>query len=210
MRIIHETPGGGGAILRMQLQVSENLHRVLFQPGEWNSMVRTALYAGGMKWIDDYLPLRFTNYARTELGYSAKVTKGGAYTTKASNRNIPLVQNGDLRNTALSQSWAEAKATSSNARVTMHIATGMTQPSKKGASTPYGNQPLVYRTLTTITEREIGVIAATMEATLTALVAGSEGTISRKGTIRRSLTPTQHSTLVPTKRTPTHATKRAA
>lgn len=213
MRILSKTGAGTNDALTMTVSVSEDLYRVFFKTGEWNAIVRMALFAGGSYWVEKYLPLRFTNYAKYALGYAHKITKRGAYSAARIAGKLPLVENGDLQNTALSESWVEASANSSNAYAVMHIATGMTTPapsSKNGASMPYGNQPLVYRTLTTITEPEIVAIAKRAEETIIAMVEGSTGSISRKGTVRRALTPTQRASIPQTRRNPhTPSTQRA-
>lgn len=213
MRILSKTGEGTSDNLRMSLSVSEDLFRVFFKTGEWNAIVRAALAAGGTYWIEKYLPLRFTNYAKAELGYAAKTARRATspYSAKNARYKMPLVLDGNLQNTALTQSYADAKATSSNAYVTLHIATGMTQPTAKGASMPYAAQPLVNRTLSTITEREIAAIAKQAEETILTLVNGSTGTISRKKTERRALTPTQRTSIgmkQPTKRTSNARTSR--
>lgn len=215
MRILSKTGSGTNDPLTMSVSVSEDLYRVFFKTGEWNAIIRAALLAGGTFWITDYLPLRFTNYAKSELGYRSKVSKyrNSPYSAKNARFKLPLVDNGDLENTALSESHATASATSSNAFVVLHIATGMTRPTDKGASMPYAAQPLVNRTLSTITEREIAAIAKQAEETILALVNGSTGSISRKGTERRALTPTQRTSIgmkQPTQRTSHAKTTRAA
>ena len=196
---------GGNALapLQMGLQVSEQFARIFYSPADWNAIVRSGLEAGGQKWVAEYLPLRFQSYARVALGYRDKPHRGRT-------GHLPLVVSGNLRETALSKSWAEATATSSNVRLVLHIVTGMTPPNSKGVSIPYGNQPLVYRTLTSITEREVGAIALAMETRILGLIEGSDVSVSRKGTVRGSLTPTQRSSLGATKRPALTPTQRVA
>lgn len=195
-----ETPSDPAAPLRMRLEATDQFAKLFWKDSsaEWNSMIRAGLKAGGEAWIAEYLPLRFTGYARSELGYNGKKTK-----------KLPLVKTGNLHDTALSQSWAEAAATSSNASVVLHIATGTAPPNKNGSTAGYNQQPLVYRTLTTITEREIEFIALKMQATIIGLIEGAESSVSRKGTVRGRLTATQRQSIAPTSR-PSSPTKRIA
>jgi hypothetical protein len=50
--------------------------KTVFSRSHWNAIVRDALREGGAHWINVYLPRRFTDYAETALGYSAKKMQG--------------------------------------------------------------------------------------------------------------------------------------
>lgn len=204
MRIIHSTPTDGFSNLRMTLQVSEQANRLFFKQGEWNAITRTALYQGALHWLDTYLPLRFTDYARSNLGYRSRSKK------TARRGKSPLVKTGQLQDVALRDSWAEARATAGNAYTIVHIATGMTIPDSKHPAVPYGVNPLVYQTLTTITTGEVEAVALTMEAVIKDFVAGASTTVTRKKTVRKTLTDTQRTTLAPTRRASPHQTSRKA
>jgi hypothetical protein len=200
LTVINETPDDPLALYRMRLEVTEQFAKVFFKPAEWNSIVRAGLYEGAMYWIDEYLPLRFTGYARSDLKY------------RGSKKGTPLVRSGRLQESALSESWAEARSTSSNATATLHIATG-TMLNSKGASTgySYAGNPVVYEVLTSITDREIRAIALKMESTILGLIEGSSVTVTRKSTVRGSLTPTQKSGIAHTaKRSAVTHTQRAS
>lgn len=188
------------APLRMRLEATEQFAKLFWKDSaaEWNAIIRAGLRAGGEAWIAEYLPLRFTGYARSDLGYNGK-----------KKNKLPLIKTGNLHENALSQSWAEAEANAGMARVTLHIATGTAPPNKNGSTAGYNQQPLVYRTLTTITEREVEFIALKMQATIIGLIEGSEVSVSRKGTVRGKLTATQRTAIQATSR-PTFPTKRAA
>lgn len=186
---------------RARMVVTEQFARVFFSARGWNDIKRAGLYAGGIKWIDEYLPLRFTFYASAVLGYHS----GGR-------GNLPLVDRGRLRADALSHSWAEARVTSKTAILTLHISTP-TMLDHMGVSTGlgYAANPVVYDVLRQITTREVGMIAETCEDTMLALIEGASPTVTRKGTLKGALSKTQRESIHHTKRPQGPAqTRRAA
>ena len=199
MTIVHDTAQSGPmAQFRARIEVTEQFAKVFFKQRAWNDIVRAGLFAGGERFRIDYLPLRFTMYAHGVLGY-----RGHGFP--------PLVESGRLRADALANSWVEARVTSTMASLTIHISTP-TMLDHQGNSTGlgYSANPMVYQVLSTITAREIGYIAETAEATMLSLIEGANPSVTRKGTVRGTLTKTQRESIAHTKRKPLVATSRAA
>lgn len=182
---------------RAQIKVTEQFAKAFFGKRTWNDILRAGLHAGGQKWIAEYLPLRFTSYAMGVLGYHARRGTG----------HDPLVHTGRLRADALANSSPEARVTSGNATLILHISTP-TMLDHKGNSTGYGYSasPIVYDVLKQITDREVDVIAAECQRTMLGLIEGATPSVSRKGTVKGALTQTQRLSINHTKR-PQGATK---
>ncbi len=60
------------ASLSSRLEISEALHRLTFSDSDWNRIVRAGLHSVGEWFIAQRLPLRFGEFARTDLGYDRK------------------------------------------------------------------------------------------------------------------------------------------
>ena len=200
MRVINDTSKGAALSgLSQRLEVTEQFAKVFFKTGEWNAIVRAGLFAGGEKWRYDYLPLRFTNYARNVMHYRSKSS------------DAP-VASGRLRADALENSSTEARVTKSSAMLILHISTPIMRD-HKGVSTGqgYSANVVVYDLLSSITAREVEVIAKKCEETMLGLIEGASVNVTRKGTVVGKLTQTQKSSLSHTKRPQAGArTRRAA
>lgn len=195
MATIYQSTNPAAGAIAMGLTMSDQLHAIFFKPGAWNQLVRQGLLAAGWAFITKYEPMRFTNYARWELGYSAKTKKGM--------RSLPLVNNGTLRERVLSQSWPEARVTTGNATLTLHIVTGsmikmtfdgwswLKDGKTQDADMSYTANPMVYKVLSSITVRECEMMGKVMAETISALAAGAEYHVTRKGTVSAAFTPTQ-------------------
>lgn len=199
MQTVHDTDRAvGNASFRSRIEVTDQFAKAFFSTRAWNDILRAGLHAGGEKWRVSYLPLRFTFYADAVLGYKAKFSR------------FP-VKSGRLQAEALANSTTEARVTSKNAVLLLHISVPVMLDNKgQSVGRNYSAVPVISDLLRTITSREVGVIADACEATMLALISGATPSVSRKGTVRGTLSPTQRQSISHTKRTKLATTRRAA
>jgi hypothetical protein len=86
-----------------------------------NDVVRGALQAGGDFWINVFLPMRFTDYAK-RLGYYV-TDKWNKLKDKITSQVIPLVYIGESRDAALGGAYATATAKGDGGRITIRVPT---------------------------------------------------------------------------------------
>ncbi len=72
MTVSFGTTSPGLSNLALRLDVSEKLHRMLFSDSDWNRIVRASMYAVGEWFHVERDPLRFSEFARSSLGYDRK------------------------------------------------------------------------------------------------------------------------------------------
>lgn len=148
--IVHTSKAGP---IRTVVEASEGMLSLFTQKGR-NDLLRDAMWAGGMYWRSEFLPMRFTDYAK-RLGY--KNTPQTLTKKIKANRMLPLVWTGDLKSMA-DGTKVEARASKSNAVITIRI-----------PGPPYMNQQrMVYKILRTIPPWEIERIADNVAKALAA------------------------------------------
>ena len=101
---------GSGKAFSSRLEMDEKYYKILFKTGEWNAIVRAGLHRAGSYFVEVFLPKRFTNYARTNLGYNGK-----------NKSKTPLVVSGRLRAGLLPRAYAEARAAQTNASILIRM-----------------------------------------------------------------------------------------
>lgn len=186
-----------GSAFATKLEVSGATYRAFFKQGEWNSIVRAGLHASGIFFVATYLPMRFTKYAKTALGYHGK-------------SQAPLVNHGRLREGLLSSAYPVARATGSVVSLTISLPVPMMTSGKKeifgrikhafapSADRNYYANPKVAQVLKTITDVELDKMSEIMAATIQGLISGSETSTNRNGRTSMALNETQRSSIAHT------------
>lgn len=168
MTTIYETPAGSA--LKFKIEFNSTADKALYFQADWNRIERAGLQGCGDYWITDYLPLRFTPYARAMGLYTGQKKSGP-----------PLVNTGYLKELVLASSRAEAVVTSSRARVDLVIplpntAQGGAQLSKYEYFN-YASNPVVNDSLSAITTQELERMGEVAAEIMTDLVNGSTSKI---------------------------------
>jgi hypothetical protein len=179
------TSAEAGAPLKFALKVKREAYALLFKRKHWNDIVRASLETAGWFWIRDFLPLRFTAYARNV----------GIY-TGGKPRGLPLVKSGRLRGNVMSRSRARAKATEGNAYIDLIVVKGQAKHNTaSGRPFNYDSSPIIRQTLGSITARELRMMTTVLETELQSYIDGAfSRTVKRgpnKGQQRMSLRPAQ-------------------
>lgn len=183
-----------GFSLSSKLEVCDSTYRAFFKQGEWNSIVRAGVFASGQFFVSAFLPLRFTQYARTALGYRGK-------------SRTPLLDHGRLRDGLLPRAYPEARATGTNVSLTIRMPVPMMVSGKQGAigrikhffdasadRNYYANKK-VNSVLKTITDSELSKMSEVMATTIMGLISGSIEKTNRNGRTSMSLTVTQRTSI---------------
>ncbi len=182
----------GAGPYRVQVRIEESYYKLLFVKSDWNRIQRGALVAGGQKFVNDYLPLRFQNYARAFLGYTGMKKKG-----------LPLVITGRLREFVLTHARISATATTTRSKMIIDIPTPEMQNVKAGVrvgvARTYKANPLIEHVLSAVTDREAAVVENEAQAEMTRLIEGATTRTIQRGTTagqqRMSLTTEQRHAL---------------
>ncbi len=151
----------------------------LFRTKEANDIVRAALQSGGDLWVNIFLPMRFSDYAK-QLGYRVN-SKYAQKKQKVLGHNVPLVGIGgtagaaDSTLVASKSAHATATAKGGGGVITIRIPTGHALQAKDQA---------VFRQ---IPAHEVKRIAEEVEKTLTDLLSGYTVTTNRAGRMTATL-----------------------
>lgn len=141
-------------------------YRKTFSAGEWKLMIRSAFTAGCQAWLEQYLPLRFTNYARAKLAY--RLQSGHIRRKQHFGAPEPLVWTGETQESVLSRAAVKVGGS---------------------AQKPYGRIPMrlpgpraevVVSVLSTILDSEMGLVARTIEQEAQRMLAQATVTERRK------------------------------
>jgi hypothetical protein len=164
----------------LSFKVPEQLHKAAFSTSDWNRMKRDALMAAGWMFVRQFLPLRFTDFARRMLGYRARLESGGGF-NKAYKQ--PLVDVGTLRDRMLASAYPEAAA----AGKALFIRTPYAHPLR----------PEHARVLQRITPDELAAMNQVAQAKLAEdIMDAKAGKFSKKiGQQRLALTPPQRAAI---------------
>ena len=120
-----------------------------------------AFAAGGQHWIEVWLPMRFTDYARS-LGYSVS-ERYASVKAKEKGHTLPLVLTGKTRDAVVDHSTFTIRNSSSK----ISFVVRMPLPSNiKGYIYGYSTRSQVRQMLTTIPPREIISIAKVIKSAL--------------------------------------------
>ncbi len=177
---------------------------MLFRQKEANDLVRAALQSGGDLWVNVFLPMRFSDYAK-QLGYH--INQGGKYYTWKKAHlipPIPLVGIGGAaaagNSTLIASQKAHAEATSKGTGgvITIRIPTGHALQAKDQA---------VFRQ---IPAHEVKRIAQEVDKTLGDLLSGYSVTTNRVGKMTATLGGSRGSATTPKPRGSAAAGKRKA
>lgn len=156
----------GPGPFRIKIRIEQAYYRALYSKSDWNKIVRASLLAGGMKWMRDYLPLRFQPYARV-LGYNGKKKRG-----------LPLVVTGRLRAYVMAETSETATAKGGTGRLTINIPTpemtNVHAGHRIGVARTYAANPIINQVLSTVTAAEVHVIDNVCQQEMAALILGSE------------------------------------
>ena len=187
-----------GSAFASKLEVSESTYRALFSQSGWNDIVRAGIYSAGQYFVTVDLPKRFTNYARTALGYNGK-------------SKTPLVDHGRLKAGLLPRAYPEARATGSNVSLTIRMPVPMMASTGggiigkisraafgAGVDRNYYANPKVNQVLKTITDAELYQMSRIMASTMMDLISGSTTKTNRNGRTSMSLTVTQRASIANT------------
>lgn len=129
-----------------------------------NDVIRESLQAGGDLWVNVFLPMRFTEYAK-RLGYS--VQPGWAtHKQKLTGQALPLVYLGGMREKALSGAHADATSSKGGGQIRIRIPIQHGGAGRQGGSLQPKDQAVLRR----IPDWEISRVAQEVQKTLIALL----------------------------------------
>ncbi len=196
--VLYDTgPGPIRAVIELQGKAL-----MLFRQREANDIVRAALQAGGDIWVQVFLPLRFTDYAK-QLGYRIR-SDYDTWKKKHLGQSVPLVGIGGLAGAsdstlvATQNAHAEATAKGSSGVITIRIPTGHALQAKDQA---------VFRQ---IPAHEVARIAEEVEKTLIDILNGYSVTTLRSGRMIASLGGGRAPAAQPRQRAAAAGSRRAA
>ncbi len=127
-----------------------------------NDVIRQALQAGGDLWVNVFLPMRFTEYAK-RLGYQVK-PGWIAMKQRLTGQALPLVYTGSMRENALAKAHADAVAKKGGGTITIRIPVDHGGTDKQSGSL----QPKENAVLRRVPESEVTRIAQQVERVLIA------------------------------------------
>jgi hypothetical protein len=172
----------------------------LFSKRQANAIIRTALNDGGDYFCRVFIPLRFTNYAKT-LGY--RVTSEYAQRKKSDGfGTVPFVRTGDTRDKATAQAHTEVTASG-----------GATGKGRIKILVPIG--PIAFtaslsQIFRSVPASEVERLARVVGASLDGLLAERQETTNRKGVTRATLPGTSRAALPTPARKTSSPSRRAA
>lgn len=189
---------GAGKSFSSRLEMDEKTYKLFYKAGEWNAIVRAGLHDAGTYFVRIFLPKRFTNYARTNLGYNGK-----------DKTKTPLVVSGRLQKGLLPRAYAEARATQTKASILIRMPVPMMQNNAsvknflKGiqsgdAGYNYYANKQVNKVLKRITNEELDTMAQVMQDSIRALISGSSAKVNKNGKTSLSLSTVQRSSIAHT------------
>lgn len=189
---------GAGKSFSSRLEMDEKSYKLFFKAGEWNAIVRAGLHDAGTYFVRVFLPKRFTNYARTNLGYNGK-----------NKTKTPLVVNGRLRDGLLPRAYAEARATQTKASILIRMPVPMMENESsiknflkgiQGGSAGYNYyaNKQVNKVLKRITNEELEAMAQVMQDAIRAMISGATPTVNKRGKTSLSLTHAQRASVAHT------------
>ncbi len=129
-----------------------------------NDVIREALQAGGDLWVNVFLPMRFTEYAK-RLGYV--VQPGWAMRKqKLTGQALPLVYTGNMREAAMQGAHADATAKKGGGTITIRIPIQHGGGGRQGGSLQPKDQAVLRR----IPDWEVTRVGEEVERTLISLL----------------------------------------
>jgi hypothetical protein len=124
---------------------------------EWKAAVRAAFQLGGEWWIGNYLPLRFTKYARAKLNY--ELHSSHIKRKKDFEATDPLVWTGQTRDAVLGNAHVAVGGSADHPYADIKMAT------------PGPRAPIVYQVLNTILDSEMPGVSREIADALQAILA---------------------------------------